>query len=47
MTIGAGKTTAAAKLAKWCMKQEYAKKILLVAGLYDLFLFGKYIYFII
>ena len=29
---GAGKTTAAAKLAKWATKQEYAKKIMLVAA---------------
>ena len=29
---GAGKTTAVAKLANWAKKQEYAQKILLVAG---------------
>jgi signal recognition particle subunit SRP54 len=29
---GAGKTTAAAKLANWCLKEETPRKVLLVAG---------------
>mmetsp|Transcript_27658 Transcript_27658/g.26468 ORF Transcript_27658/g.26468 Transcript_27658/m.26468 type:complete len:539 (+) Transcript_27658:39-1655(+) len=29
---GAGKTTAAAKLASWALKQEYSKKVLMVAA---------------
>ena len=29
---GAGKTTAAAKLANWATKQSYAKKILMIAA---------------
>ena len=29
---GAGKTTATAKLANWALKQQYAKKVMLVAA---------------